>query len=811
MRWSEAPGDTCEDLALMIDQSLEIDGRGPSETWLPSRHYSCTANPPATQNSSSAADASDYTAENNYELPPGHYRESLLPKLRRSVLPQQEGLRQGIKSATPPPPPAPRRERAKVENPPQPSHKIAKPNYAPIVRAPPPFPSTQNAFVPVQKGDAHNEMGAARIVRKTIDEHGNTTEEVLKKGVEDFDFKQELGVGSYSTVVAAIDKQTLKQYAIKILDKAHIIKEGKVKYVNVEKDALLRLSDHPGIIQLYFTFQDLTRLFFVLDYAPNGELLQVIKRVGSIDELGTRYYASQIIDTIEYMHTNGVVHRDIKPENILLDYKMRVKITDFGTAKILDKDKETGMYPADCRASSFVGTAEYVSPELLSQKHQGKSCDIWALGCVIFQMIAGVPPFQANTQYLTFQKITKYQYNVPPGFPYKVRHLISHIFVGPHRRYKLQDIKNHEFFEEQDWSRKGVWGAVPPPLLPYKPSSASLVQGKSGSTKAAERAAVRVGIHGAVRPTGSGSQQVPRSSQPVYVPSPMGLQLSHPPQQPARQRPFSVEDVDGISGSYYPQSPPSSNNMNPGTSAALAALTHGSTHKHVTVQKVNIQTSGSYQQGQERIEAIRRAVRGKRTHGLYAQDNTSHGRRISVNAARGHGNSPSPEPLLPIPPMSQSETNWASVLVLPNERILKLASAYVLIGGYGSADDIESVTSEPSAFAKFFGQRRKRRLVMITTGGRVLVLGEDRRIRFEISLGSFNVTAREVNFSQRTQSPVIVINTQNKVLTLDDPVEGVGEWWTAIELAARYYEQAAFEAERSAHSAAAAATLATRR
>lgn len=123
------------------------------------------------------------------------------------------------------------------------------------------------------------DRGAALVVKETTSRNGATTNRVVKKGVKDFKFGRNLGEGSYSTVVAATDRSTLKEYAIKMLDKRHIIKEKKVKYVNIERDTLNRLGDHPGIVKLYFTFQDETTLYFVLDLAANGELLGFIKKV----------------------------------------------------------------------------------------------------------------------------------------------------------------------------------------------------------------------------------------------------------------------------------------------------------------------------------------------------------------------------------------------------------------------------------------------------------------------------------------------------------------------------------------------------
>ena len=128
------------------------------------------------------------------------------------------------------------------------------------------------------------EKGAAVRVQHGVDDKGNKTTKTVKKGVKDFSFGRTLGEGSYSTVLAATDRQTQREYAIKVLDKQHIIKEKKVKYVNIEKDTLNRLTDHPGVIKLTYTFQDERSLYFVLDLAAGGELLGVLKKTTSFNE-----------------------------------------------------------------------------------------------------------------------------------------------------------------------------------------------------------------------------------------------------------------------------------------------------------------------------------------------------------------------------------------------------------------------------------------------------------------------------------------------------------------------------------------------
>lgn len=335
--------------------------------------------------------------------------------------------------------------------------------------------------------------------RQDVDSNGRSVSRIVKKGVKDFKFGRTLGEGSYSTVLAATDRQTLREFAIKVLDKRHIIKEKKVKYVNIEKDTLNRLTEHPGIVRLYYTFQDERSLYFVLDLASGGELLGVLKKMGTFDEECTRYYSAQMLDSIAYMHSRGVIHRDLKPENVLLDDQMHTKITDFGTAKILGlkpqslEGQDTGndsagdpMDGADSdRAVSFVGTAEYVSPELLTDKNACKASDLWAFGCIVYQLLAGRPPFKAGNEYQTFQKIVALDYTFPDGFPAVARDLIERLLVlDPAKRLPIRGVQSHPFFNGIQWG-KGLWKQKAPRLKPYMPPSAEPIKLSSNGPAAA--------------------------------------------------------------------------------------------------------------------------------------------------------------------------------------------------------------------------------------------------------------------------------------------------------------------------------------
>ncbi|KAG6852765.1 hypothetical protein C0991_009262 [Blastosporella zonata] len=288
---------------------------------------------------------------------------------------------------------------------------------------------------------------------------------------QDFEFGEILGHGSYSTVIQAQGRKSGRTYAIKVLDKAHLQRHNQRRTAYAEKEALVVLgTKHPGIVGLHSTFSDAWSLYFVLDLLPNGDLRALMARYGSLSVQCTRYYGAQLTDALDYIHSKGVMHRDIKPENLLLDARFRLALADFGTAKVL-----TPASPSDennpsslKRSNSFVGTPQYYSPELLAHSHTTPASDLWALGCVMYELHTGSFAFNAPSPLLTWRLIKALEYTLPEGFDDALADLVRKLLVAePEERLGagkegMPALKQHPFFESVEWG--SIWEESHPTL-----------------------------------------------------------------------------------------------------------------------------------------------------------------------------------------------------------------------------------------------------------------------------------------------------------------------------------------------------------
>jgi 3-phosphoinositide dependent protein kinase-1 len=293
---------------------------------------------------------------------------------------------------------------------------------------------------------------------------------VRQKRLDDFRTCEVLGHGAFGEVRRVTDLETGRDYAMKVLSKAHILREKKMEYVKVERDVMSRLS-HPNITRLALTFQDNDNLYYVIEFARNGDLQHVLDSYHTLDVPCATVAAAQTFLGIACMHKNRIIHRDMKPENLLLDDERRVKISDFGTAKIFERD-----VPFETQRGSFVGSADYVSPETLAGGAVGPSSDLWSYGCILYTLFVGTPPFQTESNIATFERIEKLDFTIPDFVPIQVRDLITKLLrLNPaerlgHGEYDSEypSIRDHPFFVFLDWNEIATHPM--PPWAQFEPA-----------------------------------------------------------------------------------------------------------------------------------------------------------------------------------------------------------------------------------------------------------------------------------------------------------------------------------------------------
>lgn len=192
---------------------------------------------------------------------------------------------------------------------------------------------------------------------------------------KDFIFGAKLGEGSFGDVSLCTQISTGKLFAIKKIVLALVRKQHHgPRRVLTEKQALRKLADpkpHPSIVQLHFDFRDSDHEYLVLEYCAGAELLGEIKRFGTCHVNCARWLTAELVDALEYMHAKRIIHRDLKPENVLLDAAGHVKLIDFDSARLLEQSETD---------QSFVGTADYMAPEVLAHSDATEASDFWALG-----------------------------------------------------------------------------------------------------------------------------------------------------------------------------------------------------------------------------------------------------------------------------------------------------------------------------------------------------------------------------------------------------------------------------------------------
>jgi len=230
---------------------------------------------------------------------------------------------------------------------------------------------------------------------------------------------------------------------MKVLKKEHLLKTDAILATKAERDILVKVK-HPFIVHLYSAFQDETHVALVMAFINGGQLFWHLREQSFFDEEKTRFYAAQLVLALEYLHSHNIIHRDLKPENILIRASGHLVLTDFGMAKEQIHDGN--------KTSTWCGTIEYMSPQMVRGEPYGKETDWWSVGILIYDMLSGKPPFHSANRKKLEQQILGGKFPLNRLWRAPTHSLIKGLIQrDPTKRLVVSQIKAHPFFATINW------------------------------------------------------------------------------------------------------------------------------------------------------------------------------------------------------------------------------------------------------------------------------------------------------------------------------------------------------------------------
>ncbi|XGW28953.1 hypothetical protein V3C99_008617 [Haemonchus contortus] len=247
-----------------------------------------------------------------------------------------------------------------------------------------------------------------------------------------------LGKGGFARCYELTNAATNEVFAGKIVSKTLLIKPYQREKMTQEVHIHRNLS-HPHVVQLYNFFEDHDNVYITLELCARRSLMELHKRRRSVTEPEARYFTHQVCLAVDYLHDKKVIHRDLKLGNLFLNGDLQVKIGDFGLATTVDMEGE--------RKKTLCGTPNYIAPEVLDKKGHSFEVDIWAIGCILYTLLFGRPPFETKSLKETYSRIKMNQYRVPSSAGQTVSHLIQNLLAAdPAKRPTVKQVLAHDFF-----------------------------------------------------------------------------------------------------------------------------------------------------------------------------------------------------------------------------------------------------------------------------------------------------------------------------------------------------------------------------
>ncbi|XP_012274826.1 serine/threonine-protein kinase polo [Orussus abietinus] len=246
------------------------------------------------------------------------------------------------------------------------------------------------------------------------------------------------GKGGFAKCYEIRDSETHRIYAGKIVPKSLMNKSNQREKMTQEISIHQSLS-HKHVVGFYGFFDDPHNIYIILELCRKRSMMELHKRRKALTECETRYYMKQILEGVHYLHKNRIIHRDLKLGNLFLNDDLQVKIGDFGLATKLEHDGE--------RKKTLCGTPNYIAPEILNKVGHSYEVDVWSIGCVMYTLLVGKPPFETSSLRETYARIKQVQYKTPATLSKTAITMISSTLQGnPAKRPSVARLLKDTFF-----------------------------------------------------------------------------------------------------------------------------------------------------------------------------------------------------------------------------------------------------------------------------------------------------------------------------------------------------------------------------
>ncbi|XP_019876438.1 serine/threonine-protein kinase polo [Aethina tumida] len=245
------------------------------------------------------------------------------------------------------------------------------------------------------------------------------------------------GKGGFAKCYEIINPNNNQAYAGKIVPKKLMVKQNQKEKMTQEIQIHQSLN-HKNVVGFYNFFEDSMNIYIVLELCRKRSMMELHKRRKAISEPETRFYMKQILSGVNYLHYQKIIHRDLKLGNLFLNDELQVKIGDFGLAAKIEYDGE--------RKKTLCGTPNYIAPEILNKKGHSFEVDIWSIGCIMYTLLMGRPPFETSSLKETYSRIKKCDYKISSAISAPSKHMIKLMLQAePKNRPKVNELAQHEF------------------------------------------------------------------------------------------------------------------------------------------------------------------------------------------------------------------------------------------------------------------------------------------------------------------------------------------------------------------------------